>query len=256
MNFEINMNSEKTKKERENRLFNRFKSIFEADNKVSFSIVKPGESPDFDFVLDGQHIGLELTEIYQDDLGSLKGSKLKINQKAYVKFTDDVIHKIQAICDIKFTLNIRFASGNRIDKSFKSDYSGILANVCFQFLTLLSNKQFIEIQNTGNMPEQIYSIVVCRYDKLDSPINLTCTGGVLPAMRADIIEKAIRVKEKKLHDYRKMDEQWLLLIEGVGYEGSFSEIDLGFQVKSKFQRVFLYRCFHDIILEVGLYAKN
>lgn len=256
MNFDINMKNANTKKERENRLFNRFKSIFEANSNVSFSIVKPGESPDFDFVLNGQHIGLELTEIYQDDLGSLKGSKLKIQQKAYIKFTDAVIQKIQAICDIKFTLNIRFVPGNRIDKSFKSDHTKTLATVCGQILTLLGNKQFLEIQNTGNMPERVHSILVCRYDALDSPLNLTCSGGVLPTLRADIIEYAIRIKERKLHDYREMDEQWLLLIEGNGHEGSFSEIDRGFQVKTKFQRVFLYRCFHDIFMEIDLFAKN
>lgn len=250
------MKNNDIKKDKERLIFDRFQSMVEMQSQTKFYEVSSAESPDFNLVIDGKHIGVELTGIYQDDIASSKGSNHKIHQQAYIQFTDDVIRRIQTKSDVKFTLGIKFTSDNGIDKSFKSDYSGLLANVCLQVLTLLSNKQIIEIQNTGNMPEQIYSIIVCRYDELDFPINLTCSGGVLPTLRADIIDNAIRVKEKKLHDYRKMDKQWLLIVEGSGFAGSFSNIDISDNFLTSFDKIFVYRAFNHELIELNLSKRS
>lgn len=225
------------KKERERRIMQLF---IESYKNGTITVIHEQEAPDFIVKVNGNDIGVELTEVFQDsDLGI---SKLKQFSSEGSSFTEDFINLIQPHIPFKFSIGINFNKNLPIKKSNKYNILKKLEDICVPAIINLKDREHLELENFYNyLPNEIDDIYIYRFDSMIASIDSRPEGGVVSRLTINHIKKILMSKEKKLLTYRDCDQQWLLIREGNYYSGSFSDIEIDLPIESLFDKVFLFR---------------
>ncbi len=226
-----------TKKERERWVMTLF---IESYKKGKIVIVDEQEAPDFIVSVDGNKIGVELTEVFQDS--HLGISRLKQRSSDGSSFTEDLISLIQPSIPFKFSIGINFNKNLPIKKSKKQAILEKLEELCVPAMINLKDHDHLELENYyDNLPDEIDDIYVYRFDAMDESIDSRPEGGIVSRLTINHLKTLLRSKEIKLSSYRDCDEQWLLIREGNYYSGSFSDVEIDLPIESRFDKVFLFR---------------
>lgn len=197
---------------------------------------------------EGNTIGVELTEVFQDSTS--KHSRLQQKSSDWASFTDQLILAIQPHIWFKFTVGIHFSNFHPIRKAEKENFIQTIATVCIPHLRGLLNRLHLRLDYYNGLPEQIDSIYFGRFDGIEESYNYKPEGGPVSDLRLEHSNPIIRRKEEKLLKYAKWDQYWLLIREGNYYAGSFSEVDITEPLQSSFDKVFLIRTTKDEIIQL------
>lgn len=225
------------KKEREEWILNLFFENFKDGVLVK---KKSHESPDFIVEFKGKIIGIEVTEIYQDSYLGL--SKLKQNSMEGAKFTQMLIDLLKPDILFTYTIGVHFNDKFPIKQANRNYVLNQLVEICLPAMKNLSNHQILELENYyNNLPCEIESVIIVRFDGIDDSIDHRPEGGIVSQLELKHLNSILTSKEKKLANYLKCDEQWLLIREGNYFSGSFSSINIDSPIESQFDKVYLLR---------------
>lgn len=198
------------------------------------------DKPDFDFSIGDTRVGLEITERDEIDTGNKKWQAIRPFQSGIEKFTDNVAFRIYQKTGFKILITINFCRNAPFKLRNIHGFVEKLSIMCIDELKQMENKQFHWMFNTGNMPYEIYSVSFVRYDRLTKSVN----GNVLQIestpLSIETIQRSIKEKVEKLKSYRTFDQQWLLIADSAGKEGSFSEHNNSNE-NAGFDRIFIFR---------------
>lgn len=200
----------------------KFLALFDDD----FTNIVKSESPDFILKYQNQLIGLEVESIKDEKIASKNGSLSKLCKEASKVFQE-------RYPEINLFVTIYF---NEKGFVFQKSDSEILINDIINFIYgCYSNEEV-------NKPVFIESIYMLKGKKTHFLYN---EGGFyVNNLTLDILQTAIRKKEKKVNSYKLAsctDIQWLLLTIGAPTSDSYEYGDFPFQmtIDSKFSRIFL-----------------
>jgi hypothetical protein len=235
----------KNQEQEELWIFEKFVELFFNGRIPDF---EKGESPDFIINLDGEKIGIELTEVFQDS--SYSYSKLQQNSSDWANFTDQFIAAIQSEVDFKFSVGIHFSRFHEIKKSDKVNLIEKLKELCIPHLRTLPDRRHLKLDFYNGIPQQIDSIDFGRLDGIADSFNYKPEGGPVSDLKIEHLTPILLKKEKKLGKYVECDKNWLLIREGNYYAGSFSELDVPTPIESSFDKVFLLRTRKSSLVEL------
>jgi hypothetical protein len=221
------------------------------------------ESPDFILHTDSGDVGVEITGLLEPD--KKERSSVKSN------LTDQVIDLLTEKLPFPFILDIQF---DAISKSRQENSIRVkkLSDIFEQIAKDLENHQQIEffkfdslvtdfpehIQNRilqdghMNLPEGVIRISITREDFLNQSYNSQREGGLVPDLTFDRIQEAINNKDKKVGEYKTMNEQWLVLEEGNGIAGRYTNMPTNETFETLFDRIFIVRIIDNDLIELNL----
>lgn len=209
----------------------------------------------------GKTIGIEITECYYNEF-------LKASSEFTVKFNKEVINNIEEDFEYPFILDIELNHENPIKLKFRNSIIKDLRKICVKEFSKLNPRESKKLENIGeiesfgqvkelllssgyrHLPESILSITMTRVDGIEKSFHLETTAGVVPSFNDEILNKIIKSKEKSLLQYKKCDENWLLICEGIDFYSYFSDIDLKEKIVSDFNKIFLYRKLHSQVVQL------
>ena len=217
--------------------------VFCGLSEIGFSNLKPmteDGAPDFIIDFKNEIIGLELTELYVDDMptGSIqrmyysnRNKVLKIVERELLKKTDH-----------KFDAYITFAN-SEIEGTEVKPLSKELTNLIQSLEGKIKNENPFEFINT-DYHSNIERIKTFWFDGY-MDINVMSTFfHWTPQIEIDLLYNAIITKEKKLNSYlTHCDKSWLLLIETGYFPSRFDNYEKlnSFNIESGFERIYLLR---------------
>ena len=209
----------------------------------------------------GKTIGIEITECYYNEF-------LKASSEFTFKFNKEVINNIEEDFEYPFILDIELNHENPIKLKFRNSIIKDLRKICVKEFSKLNPRESKKLENIGeiesfgqvkelllssgyrHLPESILSITMTRVDGIEKSFHLETTAGVVPSFNDEILNKIIKSKEKRLLKYKKCDENWLLICEGIDFYNYFSDIDLKDKIVSDFNKIFLYRQLHSQVVQL------
>lgn len=209
----------------------------------------------------GKTIGIEITECYYNEF-------LKASSEFTFKFNKEVINNIEEDFEYPFILDIELNHENPIKLKFRNSIIKDLRKICVKEFSKLNPRESKKLENIGeiesfgqvkelllssgyrHLPESILSITMTRVDGIEKSFHLETTAGVVPSFNDEILYKIIKSKEKRLLKYKKCDENWLLICEGIDFYNYFSDIDLKDKIVSDFNKIFLYRQLHSQVVQL------
>lgn len=224
-------------KEEEYIAFSRFIKKLLPNSNYEF---KQREQPDIELGLEGKRIGVELTEIMDNDERAKQMLRKRIGEQTVIELVKRDFPPFHLNLDFSDYLNVSkrqistFAQevadrivqshGNRgFNNSYHHDFQDNfsaqyeLINDCISYGILFSN-----------------SFSQAYYSESGSAI--------IPNLHRDRLQQIIRKKEGLLTNYQYFEEYWLLIIEGNFIAGSIAEIKTGGDpIPTAFSQVFIFR---------------
>ena len=211
-------------------------------------IIEKSESPDFVVSNKNIRIGIECVEVYQD---SFRGKSLLKEKSVFgEKFTDELIELIQKYIPFKFYIGIHFNDEYDYTSKRKRSLIDELTRIAIKELNYLSNKQIVIIEDDNVLPVEIEELQLGRYDEMKNSYNRRPEGGVVYDFDEFHLMSLINKKEDKLDKYQKCDKHWLLIKEGDYFAGSFNNISINVDFKTRFDKVFLLRAMRKELVEL------
>lgn len=219
------------------------------------------ESPDFILHMETGDIGIEIVELLEPDKKEISSVKSKLTEK--------VIEKLKIRLPYPFVINIDF----EISDTIKPNNSKRVKELVELFADLGQNLQDMgQIQfdkfggDFGEFPENIQKqilrqgfmplpdgvsrISLGRFDSLIDSFNSQREGGLVPALKVEKIQMELAKKNKKLPNFHKFTEQWLILEEGNGMPGYYSQIPKSEIFRSDFDHLFMIRMIKGEVVEL------
>lgn len=232
-----------------------FNSFLEKYKEISVINVEFRDSPDVVITLEsGKNIGIELTEcFYSEDL--MQKSQFQI------KFNNEVLVKLKKNLPFKFILDIDLDSKyplkqNQIKKTIdkvveicSTEFNNInsLESRCLKNIDLEISafpdqvQDYFFLRGYKKLPHGISRIHISRYDVISDSYHSESKGGFVPDFCENDLNRILSKKEKSLKKYQKLDEQWLLIIEGGDFYSYFDRIDINNFFKTDFDKVLIFR---------------
>jgi hypothetical protein len=223
------------------------------------------ESPDFILHRDSGDIGVEIVELLDPDKKVLSSVKSILTNK--------VIEKLKTRLPYPFVVNIDFEPSdtakpnnskrvNELVKLFVNLGKDLQDLGQIQFNKFdgdfdefpVDIQQMILGQGFIPLPDGVLRINISRFDYLEESFNSQRESGLVPALTFEKIQKEIDKKNEKLPCYQKFAEHWLVLEEGNGMSGYYSQIPKQEIFESDFDHIFIVRMIKDEIVE--LKTKN
>lgn len=229
------------KKQNELWILEQFKQLYK---EFPMGDIEESESPDFLIHTNGEIVGIEIAEIFQDSHLS-KSSKLKQREIIQGGFGNTLLELLKSKLKRKtsFMLDIEFSIHHLFTKAQVND----LINQCWiPCMEVLWNNEvgFTRIENDGeNLPKEINSIFIRLSKNGYEPFYCNNQGGGVDNLRFGHLERTLKKHEEALIKYKNCDEYWLIIREGNYYAGSFGEIDMNITIpiNSCFDKVFIFR---------------
>lgn len=196
------------------------------------------DCPDFIIDVDNKTIGIEITQIFIDSHLDT-GLNEKRKESLRCKLGDGLCEKLESIVPFKFLLSIDYSL-----KDFSNNKISPIISVCADYLRQLNfsseNVVSIDIDNFGQLPEEIDSLNLFKFPSLSKSSYVETAGGCVPNLTNQYLQIALDKKNAALKKYKFCDEYWLLIEEGTYHSDSFDAIELG-EIHTDFEKVSLYR---------------
>ena len=218
------------------------------DEKVAFQIfldlyrkLPPGEKserPDFVINLNGEKIGVELTELMEEKVHPYSSAAKysledKIAKSAQIQYNSLSIKKVQA--HLRFADNLNLAL-SEVD-TLAAKISKIILNSVNEVPYILSHNY--EIQD--NLPKGVSGIYYDIAPFMSESHFSIWRGKWTGSFSIDYLNKVINKKEKNINQYRKIvDQIYLLIIEGFNFSGNLGQFEFkGSLTENNFDKIFL-----------------
>jgi hypothetical protein len=198
------------------------------------------DKPDFIIKLNEKIIGVEVTQIFVDNLIN-NSSKIKEKEVLQGFLGDRLCEKVSLFIPFKFVLSIDFS-----DRIFYKNDIDRIVHSSEKYLKQIkfSEQSFTQsIENLGQLPDEIDYLYFIRNDKLNFSRYCYSDGAILPTLRLQNLKAILQDKEEALKGYKKCDEYWLLIEEGAFPSDSFGDISIK-KFQTIYDKVFLYRKAH------------
>jgi hypothetical protein len=193
-------------------------------------VIEPGDKPDFVLVFDGQRIGLEHSELYDEGL-----QKNRALVRRFEALLGEEMRRRGVAADLD--VNLYFAASS----TFFADNPPAMRRLAAQVAAaVLAAEPAVHVGAQTTVTVGPAAVRIHRIRNLtEGPF-----AAVQPFWWADgkeMVRAAVRAKEQKLGGYReKLGEVWLLLVTGETWTQTADSVLLdGFQLSSSFSRVYL-----------------
>nr|WP_288837621.1 hypothetical protein [uncultured Flavobacterium sp.] len=91
------------------------------------------------------------------------------------------------------------------------------------------------------LPKCIARIRMTRYDFLTKSRHPESQGGTVPNFTDELLASILLKKNKALINYKGCDEQWLVIVEGMGFYSYVDKVKIEKKHTTTFDKVFIYR---------------
>ncbi|MCZ2223480.1 MAG: hypothetical protein LC122_07600 [Chitinophagales bacterium] len=235
------------KKKKEKVVFDYFRKVYSSFPKGEIIYQ---DKPDFLIKANDKIIGVEITEAIND---TEELTKYKIQ----VDVANRVLEKLKNI--LKFTFSIDISLNNYcLSNKRREEISHKLMEICSKEYYNLKNLEGFIIRNYKQpinkisikernilekmgyryLPEEVDYIYITRYDIDAESWNSQGVAFWAPAFDVGKLSSILEKKEKKLIDYTKCDEQWLILFcTGLAYS-YYKRFNLNETIDSDFDKIF------------------
>lgn len=231
-------------KYKEKLLFQNFKSSY---LNFPFTLQEKTDGQDqpdsIIITTDNRKIGIELTEMYQDNQSSrAKGSELKKTEMVYQEIGRKIVENVVERYSKKFHLDISFHTNASFDQNTKQRVTEELSVLIIEYLPNLESQQQLIVSDFKTLPDEVVNFCIITNPKLtDSYFGISQSGAIRDLSNSHI-ETVLFDKHKAIENYEKCDEQWLVIQIGHFLAGSFNQNKIDKSFKSKFDKIFI----HDI----------
>lgn len=249
-----------TKKEEE-YLFQKFVEIYK---DLPAGVALFDDKPDVIFKkINGGTIGIELTECIYNE-------KLMKQSESQIRFNEEVIKRLQDIMPFKFYLDIDLDKRKPIgQKQREASISGLLQFCASEFQDLRQNEskrveqldidwsqvqppfsQHLRDCGYRKLPTGVSRIRMGRYDVLEESGHSQSKGGVVPDFTDDSLSSILARKNKALIKYKKCDQQWLVICEGLDFYSYYKDVRIQSEIITGVNKVFMYRSFDSEVIVI------
>lgn len=210
-----------------------FKSLNRFFDLIGFKLndnIKFGESPDFLIQQENSILGVEVTEIFQmppeDGVYLQEQEKIKSD---IISTTEDILKekgiptvKVYVSFNDNFRINID-TSKFALKKRDRYSIPKILVDIICNNIPNFAEKIEVYGVYCEKLPIQINSVHISREESYSKIFVGTSSGGILPPLDYDNLNKTINAKNNKINTYKeKCDECWLLIISNdIHFEKTF-----------------------------------
>ncbi|RNA64004.1 hypothetical protein D1631_00430 [Chryseobacterium nematophagum] len=111
-------------------------------------------------------------------------------------------------------------------------------------------KELILESGYRNLPINISTIMMSRFDKMERSCHLECQVGMPPEFTDERLINILRKKHIGLIGYFPCNQNWLLISEGMDFYSYFSDIHITDHIVTNFDKVFIYRRFSSEVIVV------
>lgn len=239
-------------KEKEKILFEKFIELIRI--KTS-NVEQPSPpNPDITFETDEKKIGVEISEIYSDKIGKVKGSQLRQHESLREKVLELAIRQVEKSIPWPFELHVTYNNKDITNEEVKPLAQTIAYIVLEQLDNVKPTSEFkiIKYDNT-DYKINLNKISIYVHENLDKHYYMPVAAGRVPHLKTNNLVNAIAKKERKIEGYTmNCDLVWLLLIELGSLASSFDDVEKALNkiYQSNFDRIFLLRTMRNELLEV------
>lgn len=211
----------------------------------------------------GEIIGVEITEGFYNQ-------KLKSTSEYLIKFNNNVVKDIEKEFPFTFILDIELDNNYPIKSKFLKSIINKVKEICVKEFSDLLSLQTKRIENFGteipcenneikelileagyrNLPNNISSITMTRFDKMERSYYFENNAGIVPEFTDEILSSILAKKERSLSQYDNCDQNWLLISEAMDFYSYFSDINIKNDIISKFDKIFIYRRFNSELIVI------
>ena len=202
------------------------------------------ESPDFVINDNGNIIGIEIAEVYQDSHIDA-GSELKRQEVSENRFEKRLLNAIEKYTQKNIILSVDFSSHHSFSVN---QIDGLVYQCTPHVLEFILNHDegWTRIVNHPSMrrfplPKEIDSIYIQLLSPDIPSFNAQSQGGTVSNLEYIHIEQTLLKHEKAMDKYKICNEYWLVIREGNYYAGSFNNVVIETPISSKFDKVFIAR---------------
>jgi len=213
------------------RLFKRFIKILEPNNNWEF---EPRDKPDFELILPKKTIGVEITEILDQERRS--------RQMLLRQIGELVVSDLDQKALKPFHLNLSFQPGLRIKKSDISDYAKAIADQIYRLIGPSPSKETYQFDFDATSTNGFTGFTILFSKALTKSYFSESATGFVPNFSKEEFSEIILKKNEALKSYHPYDEQWLVIAEGNFLAGSVDRLEtVSDSTKSEFDRIFVFR---------------
>lgn len=243
----------RSQKEKEKVIFDHFARL----TVLPFTRLHQPAPPAADilFESEGQHIALEICELYPDN-SEQTGSALRQQQALRDKILELAVREVEKEIAFPFDLYVTFRN-NEVNNHEVIPLARYLAESIKALLMGVTPSQNVQILNRQIEDWKInlhsYTIHVDSAQKYH--LYSAIAAGWIPTLSVDHIKTTLAKKEPNLNDYHSNSDQvWLLVVELGGLASSFTDIQTAIQHQylTKFDRLFLLRSLHSKVHELKI----
>lgn len=217
---------------------------FKKASGYNFNILEyDRESPDFIIENKNQKIGVEIREVFIDEIIQQKGgSHLKLEEAEQERIINSAREAYQEKALPPIIVKVKFISGIKFSKNINEKITKTL----FQSL---SKVELVNWENTNiidrdfpNDLSQYFSLVYVQRSPNQNNSWQPILFGFVYDLSEEKIRDIIRAKEKKIHRYQKSANiNWLIIPSDGRYPSSMIDIStkkLNFKIDSLFDKIF------------------
>ncbi|MEO1053060.1 MAG: hypothetical protein AAFX87_20670, partial [Bacteroidota bacterium] len=110
----------------------------------------------------------------------------------------------------------------------------------------------LTIDNYQKVPKELFDISILYHHKVKSSHVYGSRGGIVPDLSEEMLLSIIDNKNQSLLNYDKLDENWLVIGEGLSYASQFDRIgtiDVS-NINSGFDKIFVVRVFEKQVVQI------
>jgi hypothetical protein len=218
------------------------------------ALVADSESPDFLVSIDGESVGIELTELHHatsSDGVSLQARESVANR---IIFEAQKLFSAQGGPSLRVSINFAPTFDPRtIERRSTAEYlCNLLSKITPEQDQISDWRPGVEEYRSGSAA--VTYVHVYRHPSHFKPHWLHADAGWVAPITLDLVQRAIQAKAARLHDYRqRVAEVWLLLAVYGRTPSQFFDTEIRFDpsaVRSPFDRTYLHEAFlnHAILL--------
>lgn len=212
----------------------------------------PGEKserPDFIISKDGSKIGIELTELMDEEYG---GSSLAAKYSSEDKIVKLSRINFDLLTNKRIFANLHFRDKLKIKSNRKEQISREIATILVNTTNNYPNVLIHNLEINDNLPNELLNIYFDIAPFLEDSHFMAMRGKWTGPFNINELNRIVEKKDKNLFAYKtRTDQVYLVIIEGFIPNSMYGEfLNSGTLIKNGFDKVFLLRIMSKKLFEI------
>jgi len=244
------------KKDVERFKVEQFKLLF---NQFPIGCICDSEEPDFIVDTGNYKIGIELTDLYWQNLPNQLPRQ---SQESLQLRIVDYAQKIYSNSDLpSIQVSVSFNKQYALKKKDVQRLSEAIVKIASRNIPSPGNYSYEEYDwdNRHYFPEELLSVSIWNIKNLDELSFRTASCDFVPSLSSNDVLSVLELKETKINSYRiKCDEVWLLISSNMFQLSTifkYEEKVICKSYQSSFKRVFLLFHCEKKLYELNIYSS-